>query len=88
MNRLMPKVILILLAFLALGIAVLHQRQRSLELRYQAARIHREIQKTQARLWRQQLEIAEYTSPKLMQSLDPSRATTSVDDSDLDSSRE
>lgn len=88
MNRLMPKVILILLAFLALGIVVLHQRQRSLELRYQAAKIHREIQKTQAQLWRQQLEIAEYTSPKLMQSLDASNNVTSADDTDLDSARE
>lgn len=88
MGRIMPKVLLILVAFVALGVLVLQQRQRSLEFRYQSAQIHREIQKTQARLWRQQLEIAEYTSPKVMQQLDPSHTTASLDDADLDAARE
>lgn len=88
MNRLMPKILLILLAFLALGILVIQQRQRSLELRYQAATIHREIQKTQTQLWRQQLEIAEYTSPKVMQALDPTARSTSLDSNDVESARE
>jgi cell division protein FtsL len=84
----MYKVLVILVLFVALGVLVLQQRQRSLELRYQAAKIHRDIQKTQSQLWRQQLEIAEYTSPKVIQSLDPSHAETSVDENDLDSARE
>lgn len=88
MNRIMFKVLVILVAFLALGMFVLQERQRSLELRYQAAKIHREIQKAQSQLWRQQLEIAEYTSPKVIQSLDPTATATSVDDTDLDSARE
>lgn len=86
MNRIVFKVMLILVAFLALGMLVLQERQRSLELRYQAAKIHREIQKAQSQLWRQQLEMAEYTSPKVIQSLEP--ATPSVDVSDVESSRE
>lgn len=88
MNRIMYKVLVILVAFLALGILVLQQRQRSLELRYQSARIHREIQKAQSQLWRQQLEIAEYTSPKVIQSLDTSNTTTSLDESDVEAARE
>lgn len=86
MNRIVIKVMLILVAFLALGMLVLQERQRSLELRYQAAKIHREIQKTQAQLWRQQLEIASYTSPKVM--LEQDAAAARIDDTDLDASRE
>lgn len=86
MNRIVFKVMLILVAFLALGMLVLQERQRSLELRYQAAKIHREIQKAQSQLWRQQLEMAEYTSPKVIQSLEP--AAPGVDVSDVESSRE
>ena len=33
------------------------------------AQLHREIQKTQAELWRQQLQIAEFTSPQAMQAV-------------------
>lgn len=86
MNPIMHKVLLILAAFLALGLLVLQQRQRSLELRHEAAKIHRGIQQAQSHLWRQQLAIAEFTSPKLMQSLDADR---SIDDTaDVDSARE
>jgi hypothetical protein len=88
MNRIMYKVLVILVAFLALGSLVLQQRQRSLELRYQAAKVHRDIQKTQAQLWRQQLEIAEYTSPKVIGSLEQSHTQTSIDEADIDSARE
>jgi cell division protein FtsL len=84
----MYKVLVILVAFLTLGILVLQERQRSLELRYQAAKIHRDIQKTQAQLWRQQLEIAAYTSPKMIQSLNSSQGETSADEADLDAARE
>jgi hypothetical protein len=88
MNRIMYKVLVILVAFLGLGILVLQQRQRSLELRYQAAKIHRDIQTTQAQLWRQQLEIAEYTSPRVIQSMEATGQSLSIDENDVDASRE
>ena len=62
----MPKAILILVGFVAIGVAVLHLRQQSIDLRYQTAKIHREIQQSQGELWRQQVRIAEFTSPKVI----------------------
>ena len=88
MSRLMPKILVILVAFVALGMIVLQQRQRSLELRYQAAQIHRDIQKAQSQLWRQQLEMAEYTSPKVMQALETSSTAHRIETVDVDSARE
>ena len=69
MGRIMPKALLVLLGLVSIGVGVLHSRQQSLELRYRAAQVHREIQKSQAELWRQQLEIASYTSPQVMQTV-------------------
>ena len=60
----MPKAILILLGFVAIGVGVLHYREQSLAIRNQTARVHREIQESQATLWRQQVQIAEFTSPR------------------------
>lgn len=64
MGRHMPKAILILLGFVAIGVGVLHLRQQSFELRYRAAKAHREIEASKGTLWRQQVQIAEFTSPK------------------------
>lgn len=63
----MPKAILILLGFVAIGVGVLQLRQQSLSLRNRTARVHREIQQSQATLWQQQVQIAEFTSPKTIQ---------------------
>ena len=83
MGSIMPKAMLVILGFAAIGVCVLQQRQQSLDLRYRSGQLHREIQKTQAKLWRQQLEIAEYTSPQMMQQLagDGATATAGEDES-------
>ena len=77
MGSIMPKALLVILGLAAIGACVLQQRQQSLDLRYRMAQQHREIQRTQAKLWRQQLEIAEYTSPQVMQMMAATAATTS-----------
>lgn len=87
MGSIMPKALLVILGLAAIGVCVLQQRQQSLELRYRSAQLHREIQKTQARLWRQQLEIAEYTSPQMMQQMAGEVAARSAV-ADDDSARE
>lgn len=66
MGRIMPKALLVLIGFVVIGAGVLIQRQQSLEMRYRSAQLHRQIQAAQAKLWRQQIEIAEFTSPKTM----------------------
>ena len=60
----MPKAILILVGFVAIGAAVLQLRQQSLSILNKTARVHREIEASNATLWRQQVQIAEFTSPK------------------------
>jgi hypothetical protein len=87
MGSIMPKALLVILGLAAIGVCVLQQRQQSLELRYRSAQLHREIQKTQAKLWRQQLEIAEYTSPQVMQRM-AGEATATAAAADDDSARE
>lgn len=69
MGSIMPKALLVILGLAAIGACVLQERQHTLDLKYRMAQMHREIQKTQSKLWRQQLEIAEYTSPQVMQSM-------------------
>lgn len=89
MGSIMPKALLVILGLAAIGTCVLQQRQQTLDLRYRMAQMHRDIQKTQAKLWRQQLEIAEYTSPQVMQTM--ASGTTTADThvaADDDSARE
>lgn len=59
----MIKLLLCLFGGLAISIVVLGLRQQHLELNYQANRLHNEIEKRQAKLWDQQLQIAVYTAP-------------------------
>ena len=87
----MTKAIVVLLGLLAIGVGVLQFRQQSLALRYRAAQVHREIQKSQSQLWRQQVEIAAYTSPQVMQSIAATfqrSADSAVEAKDLDAARE
>ena len=76
-GRQMPKAILILLGFVAIGVGVLHFRQQSFSLRYRAAKAHKDIQAANATLWQQQVRIAEFVSPKtiLPAPLDPKKAS-------------
>jgi len=46
-----------------MGIVLLNLRQQRLELNYQTNKIHDQIEKCQAKLWQQQLQVAVYTAP-------------------------
>src|SRR4051812_15072965 len=59
----MLKLLLCLVSALAISIALLQLRQQRLELNYQANSLHNELEKRQAKLWDQQLQIAVYTAP-------------------------
>lgn len=59
----MLKILLCLFCGLAISIALLQLRQQRLELNFQANRLHNAIEKHQAKLWDQQLQIAVYTAP-------------------------
>jgi cell division protein FtsL len=59
----MLKLLLCLIAAFLTAIVVLELRQQRLNLNFQANRLHNEIEKRQAKLWSQQLQIAGYTAP-------------------------
>ncbi len=83
------KCLLILAGLLLTGIALLQLRQQRLELEHRTALLHRDLQKSQAQLWRQQLAIATYTSPQVVQQLRGTPpAKTSIDAASIESVRE
>jgi cell division protein FtsL len=59
----MLKILLCLFTGLLTCIALLQLRQQHLELNCQVNRLHNDIERQQARLWDQQLQIAMYTAP-------------------------
>lgn len=59
----MLKLLLCLFFGLLISITALQLRQQKLELNYQANQLHTDIEKQQAKLWDQQLQIAIYTAP-------------------------
>lgn len=59
----MLKLLLTIALSMVLAIVLLHLRQQRLELNYQTNRLHNQIRQHQAKLWNQQLRIAEYTAP-------------------------
>jgi hypothetical protein len=59
----MIKLLLCLFSCIAVGATALELRQQQLELKHQAAALQDKIEKQQARLWSQQLQIAVYTVP-------------------------
>ena len=59
----MLKLLICLISALLISVALLQLRQQRLELNYQANRLHNQIEKHQAKLWDQQLQIAVYTAP-------------------------
>lgn len=82
----MIKALLILAGLLGIGLGVLHERQRSLVLLNENARVHRAIEQAQPTFWRQQVQIAQFTSPKAIPPapFEPSRAS----DRDVANARE
>jgi hypothetical protein len=65
----MPKLILVLVGFLVIGLGLLYLRQQRMDLAYQSAKKHQELVRLQNELWHQQLEIATFTSPPVLQNL-------------------
>jgi hypothetical protein len=59
----MIKLLTCLACCIAVGVAALELRQQQLELKHQAAALEGQIERQQARLWSQQLQIAVYTVP-------------------------
>jgi len=61
--KIMLKLLLCIIAAAILAALMLQLRQQRLELSYQTNRLHTQIEKNQAKLWNQQLQIAVYTAP-------------------------
>lgn len=59
----MLKLLICIFAGLLIGAVLLNLRQQRLELNYQTNKLHDEIEKCQAKLWQQQLQVAVYTAP-------------------------
>jgi hypothetical protein len=59
----MLKLLLCLTTAFITAVAVLQLRQQRLNLNFQAGRLHGEIEKRQAKLWSQQVQIAVATAP-------------------------
>lgn len=86
----MPKLLLTLAAFLLIGGAVIQLRHEQVELRNRMANLHRDMQRGQSELWRQQLDIATYTSPSTLRNLVPQkqRETKPLDEASVNAARE
>ena len=59
----MIKLLLCLLATMATAICLMQLRQQRLELNHETSQLHNAIESRQARLWNQQLKIADLTTP-------------------------
>ncbi|HZL36391.1 MAG TPA: hypothetical protein VFC78_13815 [Tepidisphaeraceae bacterium] len=59
----MIKILICLFGGVAVGLFVLNLRHQQLELNHQNAELHDQIKSHQAKLWSQQLQIAELTAP-------------------------
>jgi hypothetical protein len=59
----MLKLLICMLGALLIAIAMLQLRQQRLELNFQTNRLHGQLERQQAKLWDQQLQIAVYTAP-------------------------
>ncbi len=59
----MLKLLLCLMSAMLLAVITLQLRQQKLELQYQANQLHNQIERSQAKIWNQQLQIASFTAP-------------------------
>ena len=59
----MIKLLLCLVASMATAVCLVQLRQQRLELNHQTSELHNQIESRQARLWNQQLQIADMTAP-------------------------
>lgn len=63
----MLKLLICLITSMAVAVCLVQLRQQRLELNHQTAQLHNEIESRQARLWNQQLQIANVTAPPALQ---------------------
>jgi cell division protein FtsL len=59
----MLKLLLCLSVFMTTAVCLIQLRQQRLELNHQISQLHNQIESRQARLWSQQLQIANLTAP-------------------------
>ena len=60
----MIKLLICVICSLAIGAVSLQLRQQQLDLRHKIVSLQGQIEKQQARLWSQQMQISVYTSPR------------------------
>lgn len=65
----MFRLVLLILALVATAATLLHYRNERLRTRHEVALTHARMQQFQAQLWEQQVEIAAWTSPGVLQQL-------------------
>lgn len=63
----MIKLLLCLFVALAIAAAMLELRQQRMNLGFESSQLHREIERSQTKLWNQQLQIGIYTAPNAIQ---------------------
>ena len=71
-----PRLLMTLVAMLAIAAGLLRMRHERLIARHQLAQLHQELQAKQAKLWRQQIDIATYASPQVVEQLSRERRTS------------
>jgi cell division protein FtsL len=63
----MLKILICLITSMAIAVCLVQLRQQRLELSHQTSLLHNQIESRQARLWNQQLQIANATAPTALQ---------------------
>jgi len=63
----MIKLLICLIASVAIAVCLVQLRQQHLELNHQTSQLHNKIESRQAKLWSQQLQIARLTAPPALQ---------------------
>ena len=59
----MIKLLICIITSAVIAVCMLQLRQQNMQLGYQCNQLHNKIRGRQAKLWSQQLEIAQYTAP-------------------------
>ena len=70
------RLLMTLVAMLAIAAGLLRLRHERLLATHQLAQLHQELQAKQAKLWRQQIDIATYASPQVVEQLSRERQTS------------
>lgn len=62
----MAKLLVCILGIFGISVCLLQLRQQKLNARYEMNRLHNRIESSQAKLWNQQLQIANATTPEAL----------------------